>query len=157
MKSVLMLLTAASLSTNAFAARDIISLDCKSRANSFANVTLTVKSYWGNEATKEGVMRNVSMTVVEEGQTAEGRNETIDNDTNYKPKKYKDHLRFDMSKLVNTKSFGRFSPIDSCNISVMVPNSLISSNASRVELPVNFTCDQSGGAQTLDCEVKTVR
>ncbi|MGZ3653262.1 MAG: hypothetical protein ACXWSC_18995 [Bdellovibrionota bacterium] len=142
------------VSSSAFA-RDIVSLDCSGRSDVLGKVTLTAKSVFGTE--KEVTMKDVVMSVTDEGSTITGRKASLENDANYKPTKYKKHIRFDMTKLVETNKFGSFLPGDECRVSVMLPQDIVTTSKSRVDAPTVVNCDQNGGSMTLDCSVDTVR
>ncbi|HEY8278052.1 MAG TPA: hypothetical protein VIH99_00420 [Bdellovibrionota bacterium] len=155
-KTILFIALLASASVPAFA-RDIVSFSCESKRNGFGDVTLTVTKFWMSDDKKEGTMRDVYMTVSRPSeQSATGRTKTLDSDANYRPTKYKKHLRFDMSKLTDVTDFDSFTP-SGCSIKVMVPDNVMSSRVSRMEVPVTLTCDEEGNSIFLDCFVATVR
>lgn len=81
-----------------------------------------------------------------------GRSAQFESDEKYKPRKYFDYIRFDLSNLVEVKNYGRFAPGDQCQIQVMIPkNAMTRSNFSA---PTQVHCDQSGGVTTLTCKTK---
>jgi|GEM_PF-4468631 len=155
MKTLLIALALLS-TTPAFAARDIVSIDCEGKSRSMGLVTLQAKSLYTYVNENEARIQNVIMNVQYDGKSSTGRSASIDNDKNYRPTKYKNHFRFDMTNLVDTKDFSKFYP-NGCSINVMMPKDIVDGNASRVEVPVTETCDQSGGGMVLDCKVTTVR
>jgi len=136
------------------------SLSCTSKKNTFGDVTLKARMIAMGEA-NDGSMWDVIATVREDGsdETEVGRRSYLDTDENYKPTKYKDHSRFDLSKLVNPKDFSDFNPSDSCTLQMLVPNAVFAkapkkgTKAVPFDAPVVVSCDQGGGSLTLACEV----
>ncbi len=133
----------------------IFSVSCKSRSNASFAIELSSESFI-NYSPEEMDLRSPVATVSDGETTWTGRAELLMTDENYKPRKYKNHMRFDLSKLVNEKTFGSFHPSDQCRITVMFPNEA-GNRQLEFEAPVVINCDQSGGSQTLDCVAKKVR
>lgn len=89
------------------------------------------------------------MSMKNEGKWETGRGRYLEADTNYQPTKYKNSVRFDMSKLVDTKEFDRYLPYDMCRVNVIIPINAL--NKDTIAIPVVVNCDQGGGTVTMDC------
>lgn len=83
------------------------------------------------------------------GEVTVGRKDHLQADAGYKPRKYKGTVRFDLSNLVDTKTFGAFLPSDSCSLKLMIPVDAIEQGSFKAPLVIN--CDQSGGSKTMSC------
>lgn len=82
-----------------------------------------------------------------------GRASELDSDANYKPRKYLNHIRFDLGKLTDAKDFSQFWPSDTCQIELLIPKNAIY-NTSSFKAPTQIHCDQSGGVTTLNCSLQ---
>ncbi|MDZ4661543.1 MAG: hypothetical protein SGJ18_07975 [Pseudomonadota bacterium] len=128
-------------------------LKCESTNNRYElAVSIEAKNFqvYLSEDDTESHLINVTMTAIESGDVRIGKKASLSNDKKYKPTKYKNHFRFDMSKLVNTDNFDDYLPFDYCHFSLMIPFS--SWQERKFKAPLVFNCDQSGGAITLTCE-----
>jgi hypothetical protein len=138
-----------SLAANAESDIDV-SLNCKSRkATQFESVEVKASFIFGDW------MKAVVVTVVDLDHndkpiTTVGRAQQLNSDRDYKPRKYKNHIRFSLSNLTETKDFGKFYPGDMCSLSLMIPKDV--PRPGKFEAPMVVNCDQSGGSMTLDCE-----
>lgn len=137
------------------------SLSCLSRENNtFGRVSVTAKLIALPEANK-GAMWDVVAQVTEANsdETETGRRKSLDTNPKYKPTKYLDHSQFKLSGLVDTKTFGDFLPVDSCELGLLFPNQIFAkaptdkSKKVKFKAPLTVQCDQSGTSLTLNCEV----
>lgn len=132
-------------------------IDCVSRDSaSFPGVEFTLKARLAIiSAQNEGSMWDVIATARDsetgEGEIQTGRRDYLDAEPNYKPRKYKNHTKFDLTKLTDTKTFGRYEPLYDCYLDFLVPNDGISKKTFAA--PMVISCDQGGGSVTLDCKV----
>ena len=128
------------------------SIDCVS-LKSAMDVKITVKA--DNmllSGPNEGTIWKVIVTATESDNPVEtGRIDYLSADKSYKPRKYKNHMRFDLSKLTDTKSFGRFLPMDTCTLNFLVPEDGLSKKSFTAPMIIN--CDQNGGTISLKCDV----
>lgn len=83
-----------------------------------------------------------------------GRRLQWDSDLNYKPRKYKNHVRYQMNKLVDVEDFSDFTP-DGCDLNMMVPRN--ATDLGTFDAPVVTNCEQSGGTMILECKTKVER
>lgn len=101
-------------------------------------------------------MKNVTVTVQTDEyngpQIATGRRAQLDSDAKYKPRKYLNHLRYNLSALTNVQDFSEFLPGDTCEMLLMLPQN--ASELQNFSAPVVIHCDQSGGSVNLDCKLK---
>jgi hypothetical protein len=80
-----------------------------------------------------------------------GRRAQMDSDEKYKPRKYLNHLRYNLRELTNVQDFSEFLPGDICEIQLMIPQD--ASKLQSFSAPVVINCDQSGGSVALDCKL----
>jgi hypothetical protein len=126
-------------------------LICKSKKNYvFNNLTLTAKHavVSANSATlwsATAVVNNGKDWIGDQYET--GKIDYLDSDKDYNPRKYVDYVRLDLSKLTDTKTFGKYRPSDDCTIQVMFPKNA----KANFDAPVTVSCDQGGGKLTLSC------
>lgn len=150
--STILSLSALSLATSALASEKYEKISCVNRPGAALALKIEAKTISiskQNEGAMWGVTATATGEFAGEQTTWIGRKDAIDVDAAYKPKKYKNHSRFDLSKLVDTRDFGRYLPSDSCVLNFLVPNDV--NSRETVEAPVVINCDQGGGTQTLDC------
>lgn len=100
-------------------------------------------------------IKNVTVTAVDydyanQLRTQVGRAAQWESDRTYKPRKYKDHVRYNTTQLTDTADFSKYYPGDMCEIQVMVPENY--PRPGKFKAPMLFHCDQSGGKAELDCE-----
>ncbi len=129
-------------------------LVCKSKANASLYLVLTARTLVigdGNDATLFDTTAVASGSDAQYG-SIEGKAKYLTAEKNYNPRKYKDHVKFNLSHLVDTKDFGRFYPSDQCVVNVMIPRNAITLGS--FSAPTVINCDQSGGSQTLECTYK---
>ncbi len=136
------------------------SLSCSSKRNYFGEVSLTARLIALPKANEGTMWEPVARVKENDAQETEvGKKDYLGADENYNPTRYKDHSRFDLSKMTDTKSFGSFHPSDSCRLQVLVPNKVFAKAPKKGTKKVSFTapvvigCDQGGGTIRLDCEV----
>jgi hypothetical protein len=136
-------LSVASASTN--------SLVCNSKPDALLGIQLTANQIWIGPGgmTLYGVTATVTDPSTD--QTAVGRAQYLENDANYKPRKYKDTVRFQLYNLVDTESFGAFRPINECDIHLMIPRT--AGKKLKFRAPTVVNCEQTGFSQTLACEI----
>lgn len=101
-------------------------------------------------------MKEPVATVVVENyrgvETVVGRRNELVKDKDYKPRKYLNHNRYSLRKLIDIAKFSDFEPGDLCFVDVMIPNGAHHLNS--FQAPVTISCDQSGGKAVLNCELK---
>ncbi|MCC7402860.1 MAG: hypothetical protein IT288_00545 [Bdellovibrionales bacterium] len=110
----------------------------------------------GEDGKIEMNLYDVKAVTQDTDETATGRRDFISNDQKYKPRKYKGHQRFDLSQLTNTKSFGSFTPVDYCVMSLLIPDEA-GASLTQFKAPMVINCDQRGGSITLACTLKKIR
>lgn len=118
------------------------------------SMKLEAKSFI-NYSPEEMQLRDVTATWSEEGKVTVGRIDYIDTDADYKPTVYKDHMRFDLSKLTETVRFGRFNP-SGCSLKLIFPPSAGNEKLKFIA-PMLMSCDQSGGLMRLRCTTNKIR
>lgn len=156
MKQMLFTLVAL-FSITTFARQEpVYSLKCDSRPGRSDVIDLTVeaKTFIVFDS---GEMRMVDVTATAkyDDETEVGRGKYLEADEKYTPRKYKNHKRFQLNNLTNTKEFDSFTPYDQCNIKLMIPQS--ARKGGNFEAPTVVNCDQSGGSMTLDCVATKIR
>lgn len=129
------------------------SISCSTNRGASFALTLDAR-YLFIEGANEASLRDVTVTLTTNGAVETGRAQILDADTGYNPRRYRNHLRFDMSKLVDASNFGQYLPGDTCSIKVMIPNTAL--NVHEFEAPAIVNCDQSGGSVTMNCSFTTV-
>jgi len=132
------------------------SLHCQTKVNpetsysGLNSIELTAENYL------QDWMKNVTATVVfediDETKTVVGRRSELEKDANYNPRKYVGHVRYDLSKLVETTKFRSFEPADTCQLLVMIPEN--ATELKRFNAPVTINCDQSGSKTVMKCEIQ---
>lgn len=100
-------------------------------------------------------MKHVTVTTVDENYKGEdvttvGRTAQLESDRDYKPRKYKNHIRYQLRQLTDTSDFSRFYPGDQCAMELIVPEK--ADKLATFKAPLIIHCDQSGGTTTLLCE-----
>lgn len=128
------------------------SISCTSLENS-SDINVTVEARLvlfvkQNEATMWDPI--VTASAGDEAKST-GRAPYLEADEKYVPRKYKKHTRFNFSNLVDTKTFGKFYPMDQCKLSFLMPNNGLSRESFTAPMIIN--CDQGGGTISLECEV----
>jgi len=129
-------------------------ISCKSVEGSSYTMSFSALNLYVSEDEKNiGSMENVkaSMKRDYDGKIETGRARTLEVDANYRPTKYKNSVRFNLSNMIDTKDFGRFMPNDTCVINVIMPQNIMAKD--EIEIPAVINCDQSGGTITLACEL----
>lgn len=160
MKNFMFCMVLALGSAQAFAASESVSISCAgdstesgSESLKYQPMTLTLSAstlYFGKGS--EATMHGVVVAYANDEAVEMGRAKYLESDEKYKPRKYKNHVRFDMSKLTETEEFDQYMPGDTCVLNVLVPKNAMSVKSFKA--PVIVNCDQSGGTMTLDCETK---
>lgn len=152
MKNIIVLVLAVGFAFQAQAARNEGSISCVSMKNAMsATMTLTAREALFSKQNEASLWDVVATISDDSDETTTGRIDNINADENYTPRKYKNHSRFNLSKLTDTKTFGRFTPIDYCTLNLLVPNDGLSK--SSFIAPVVISCDQNGGTISLKCTV----
>ena len=150
MKPTLIAICLMTLAAPALAADPYVAIQCSGEHAEIGKLTLTARSAKIFQQ-NEGTMWTVVASVESHGGTRTGRAKTLDATANYKPTKYKNHSKFDLSKLTDIEDFGSFSPVDDCTLNVLVPNDFASKKIAY--FPVVASCDQNGGSFKLTCSV----
>jgi hypothetical protein len=110
----------------------------------------------GEDGKIEMNLYEVKTVTQDTDESATGRRDFISNDQKYKPRKYKGYQRFDLSQLTDVKTFGSFTPVDYCVMSLLIPNDA-GSGPTQFKAPMVINCDQRGGSVTLTCTLKKIR
>jgi len=83
-----------------------------------------------------------------------GRRFQWEADQKYKPRKYKNSVRYKMNELVDVEDFSDFTP-DGCDLNMIVPKD--ATELGTFDVPVITNCEQSGGTMILECKTKVER
>lgn len=147
-KSILAALVAFS-SVSAFATPHA-DIACITRAGAPVQLSLQAQNLY-ILGPNDAEMSKITVKYRENGKTEVGRLAFLKADVKYRPTKYKNSVRFDLSKLVDTKNFGVFAPGDSCFMNAIIP--LNAMTRGPFVIPVIVNCDQGGGTLSLDCSI----
>lgn len=148
----LILIAITCLSAAATAADDkLYSLECNLKSDrnvGFDEVSVKAKlilADWMKEVTVRVVTKDHNGQDV----ATIGRRLQWEADQNYKPRKYKNHVRYQLDKLVDVSDFSDFNP-DGCYMNMLVPRN--ADQLQSFEAPVITNCEQSGGTMVLACK-----
>ena len=148
----LILIAMTCLSAVATAADDkLYSLECNLKSDrnvGFEEVSVKAKlilADWMKEVTVRTVTKDHNGKDV----VTTGRRLQWSADENYKPIKYKNHVRYQLDHLVDVEDFSDFNP-DCCSMKMMVPKN--ADQLQSFEAPVITNCEQSGGTMVLSCK-----
>lgn len=81
-----------------------------------------------------------------------GYGKTLKSNVSYKPRKYKNHWRLELSDLDMVGYQNKvvdFTPLDTCVLELLIPDTFM--DGEGFDAPLLLHCDQSGGSTTLDC------
>ena len=130
-----------------------LSLNCESKpSNWFDNLSVSVAApkfvfRHANDATLYSPIVTVKF---EDGSQNIGRIDYLFADKNFKSEKYKNHSQFDFTKLIDTESFGPFSPGGDCQIKFVFSNNILKEK-STFSATLLMSCESNSGILTMDC------
>ncbi len=131
----------------------IFSLTCEGKSYDTI-VKLEAKSFI-NYTPEEMQLRDVTATMSEDESSVVGRIDYFSTDEKYKPRVYKNHKRFTLSKLTEVERFGSYTPFG-CYLQVMFPETA-GNEALEFNAPTLLNCEESGELMTLKCVATKIR
>jgi hypothetical protein len=158
MKTLIRLLTIATVSTSISISASALTLECENRGRndspSQSDMTLVA------QVKSEKMLTSIKMTSTVSGllsgnpdEYTEGFQNVAVANPNYKPRKFTESNQFTLDlKVAKGSPFG--NPLSECQLIVMLPKNLRSlTNKVSFNVPMLVHCDQSGGREDLTCQL----